>query len=506
MRVQYGPGVASPSPIRRPPIAWLPVGLAMAVSGVAQAATASRYGYHRDELYFLMLKPAWGYVDQPPFAPLVARAADAVFGQTLWGLRLPSIVAFAVAVLLAALITRELGGGRGAQALSAFALAFAAVPVAIGHLLGTSALDFPMWLAVLLCVTRALLRDQPRWWLAAGALVGLATYNKLLIAMLLIGLAVGLLAVGPRAVLRSPWLWGGVALALVIGAPNLIYQITHDFPQLAMGEALAENNGDEVRAQTLPFQFLLLGPPLAAIWIAGLVALLRRPAWRPVRAIAIAYPVLVVLTFVGGSQVYYAVGVLAYLLAAGAVPTADWVARGRVALRRALVVAAVAFNAVSTVLISLPVIPVDAVGDSFAMDLNPTTGDQVGWPTYVRQVADVYRSLPAADQARAVVLTANYGEAGAITRFGPELGLPSVYSGHNELHTYGPPPADKTVAVVVGYGQAGISARFAGGCEKAATLDNGVGVDNEEQGQAVWVCRDPAGGWSAVWPDFHHYD
>ncbi|MGI8888996.1 MAG: glycosyltransferase family 39 protein [Nocardioidaceae bacterium] len=84
----------------------------------------------------------------------------------------------------------------------------------------------PVWPAVLLFVIRAQLRRQPQWWLAAGAVVGLSLYNKLLVAVLLAALAAGAIAVGPRRMLWSKWIVGAGALALVIGFSNLVYQAT----------------------------------------------------------------------------------------------------------------------------------------------------------------------------------------------------------------------------------------------------------------------------------------
>jgi hypothetical protein len=138
-------------------------------------------------------------------------------------------------------------------------------------------------------------------------------------------------------------------------------------------------------------------------------------------------------------------------------------------------------------------------------DINQAARDQVGWPVYVRTVADVYARLPPEDRAKAVLLTSNYGEAGALHRYGPEYGLPAVYSGQNELYNDGPPPATATVVVAWTQTIHRLGELFAS-CEAKAIMDNGVGVDNEEQGSVVAICRDPVGGWAAVWPRLQHYD
>ncbi|HEX7744546.1 MAG TPA: glycosyltransferase family 39 protein [Micromonosporaceae bacterium] len=497
-------GEAAPPGTRSiPEFARGPVFAAMATLAVLLTAFSGPYGFHRDELYFLMLPPGWGYVDQPPLAPLLARLLTGALGEEPWAVRIPATVATVTSVLVLVLITRELGGGRGAQALCAWGYAFAAMPLIMGHALLTSTLDLPVWPAVVLCAMRAQLRREARWWLVAGVLAGVSMYNKLLVVVLIAAMAAGLALVGPRRILWSRWVLAAAALALVIGSPNLIYQATHDWPQLSMGNALAENNAGEVRIMMWPFLLLMLGPPLVPIWVAGLVGLVRRPDWRPVRFLAAAFPVLLGLVFLMGSQFYYPFGLLAALFAAGCVPAAQWVRN--VPWRKALVVAAVAVNAAVSVVLGLPVIPTSALGDTPVPAVNQVAQDSVGWPTYVRQIAEAHATLPRADHSRAVIVTSNYGEAGAVDRYGARYGLPRAYSGQNQLYYEAQPPESATVVIIVGGQLRTARAHFAS-CMPAGRLDNGLGVDNEEQGEPIAICRDPIGGWDAVWPAFRHLD
>ncbi|MDG4824868.1 glycosyltransferase family 39 protein [Asanoa sp. WMMD1127] len=482
--------------VERPAMAWGPVGILSVLLGAVVAADSNAYGYHRDELYFRLLgeRPAWGYVDQPPLTPLLARLMTEVFGDHLWALRIPASLAVVATAILTALFAREVGGRRGAQLLAALGAA-GVFPLVFGHVLLTASVDLVVVAAVLLCVARAL-RGDPRWWLAAGLAVGIGLYNKHLVLLTLVAIGVALAAVGPRRVLASPWLWAGVAVALVVGSPNVIYQITHDWPQLKMAEAIRDDKGAESRVLFVPFQFVAIGLFFAPVWVAGLVRLWRTPA---LRSLAFAYPVLCVLVLVTGGQPYYTLGLLLALFAAGCPAVVAWAADRRG--RRVLLGVGVGLNLVVSAVTALALLPVSVLAKTPIADINQGTSDQIGWPVYVDQISSVYAGLPAVDRSRAVILTANYGEAGALDRFGS--GLPAVYSGHNELWYRGRPPDDATVVVAVGFGNP-LSALF-GSCQVALDLDNGVDIPNEEQDNDVRVCRDPVAPWSTLWPRLQHY-
>ncbi|HKT02434.1 MAG TPA: glycosyltransferase family 39 protein [Rugosimonospora sp.] len=487
-----------------PRFAARPVGAVTAVLVLVLAVTANQYGYHRDELYFRVVGShlAWGYVDQPPVTPLLARLGIALFGDNLVAVRIPTIICAGAIVVVGALLARELGGGTAAQTLTAVALAATPGVLVAGHVLATATPDIVAWTLVILFACRALLRGEPRWWLAAGLTVGIGLYNKQLVVLLLVGLAAGLLISGPRRELRSPWLWAGVGIAAVVGAPNLVYQATHHWPELTMSRVIAADKGPDDRTNFLPLQLLLIGFPMAVVWIVGLVRLLRDAAWRPVRAFAWAYLVACVVTLVTGGQPYYPFGLLVFLFTAGCVVVARWAAGRR--LRWAWPVAGVVVTGAVALVVALPLVPLSSLGSTAVPALNPVVKDAVGWPVYVRQVADVVTALPPADRAQAVLLTLNYGEAGALARYGPQYGLPAVYSGHNQLYYYGPPPDTDDVAVVVGIDQSILDRAFTS-CTKAGELNNELGVDNEEQGRSILVCHGPKQPWHLLWPEFQHY-
>jgi 4-amino-4-deoxy-L-arabinose transferase-like glycosyltransferase len=466
-------------------------------------AFANLYGYHRDELYFRTAArhPAAGYDDQGPLTPLLGWLSEAIFGETPRGLRVGSALVASIAVVLVALLARELGAGWKGQLVAAVGTASAAFVLAVGHLLSTSTYDLLVWVVTLLLVARLLGGGDERLWLVVGIVVGVGLENKQLTLLLVAALAIGL-AVDRRLAwtLRSPWLWGGAAIALAIWLPYLVWQGTHGWPQLELAEDIRRDEGFENRAGLVPLQLLLVGPLLVTVLAVGLWGLVRDPRLRRWRALGFAYVALLALTFASGGKPYYTAPFLLCLLAAGSPAVERWLTTG---LRQVLLAGALAVSAGLSIVIALPVVPASRLESTPIRDLNEDAIETVGWPELVATVADVVRMLPPAERVTVVLFTGNYGEAGAIDRYGAALGLPRAYSAHNAYARFGVPPDGAAPVVVLGY--ADPSSDFEE-CQTAATIDNGVGLENEEQGGTVFVCARPRQPWSELWAKLRHLD
>jgi len=461
---------------------------------------AGGYGYHRDELYFLEAGHhlAWSYADQGPVTPLVARLMSDIAPGSLTVLRIPSAIAAGLVVLLTGLLAGELGGRPRARALAAACAAVGTIVLFNGHLLSTSTLDLLVWTLLSWLVVRAVRTGDNRLWPVAGVVLGLGLLNKPLPAFLAVGLLAGVLIAGPRLLLRNPWVWSGAAIALVLWSPWIAWQASNGWPQIAVSRSIAAGNSTSSQPwwAIVPFQVLLVSPVLAPVWIAGLVRLFRDPAVRPYRFLAWAWVVLAVVFMASAGKPYYLAGLLPALLGAGAVAVDGWLDRGRRGLRRGLIGIALVGSAAVSAIIALPLVPADRAGQVVAT--NPDVGETIGWPRFTQTIADVYRHVPGA-----VILTSNYGEAGAIDRYGPALGLPHAYSGHNAFGDWGPPPNGSAPVVAVGLDRSDIATTLRD-CRLRARIDDGVGIDNDEQGAPVDVCRGPQRPWSAQWSAVKH--
>ena len=331
------------------------------VGGVVFAvlmALSPRYGFHRDELYFLDAARHLqaSYVDQPVLTPLLARVSLSLFGMSLPGLRLWSALAAGATVVIGGLTARELGGGRRAQLLAAVGTGTMPALLAVGHVAGTTAYDVLAWAALALVVIRIGRTGDCRWWLAAGAILGLGVANKHSAGLFAVALVGGALLSGGRAMVLNRWFLAGAAIALAFTVPDLWWQAQHQWATIAMTRALNQANGGLGNAGTWVIgQVIIVTLALVWVWLAGLRFLWRsgRPLWR---ALAWAYGLLFVLfALTTGAKIYYLAGAYPYLLAAGFVGIDGWLAArpGRV---RNLMLATALTTAAALPLV-VPVLP-----------------------------------------------------------------------------------------------------------------------------------------------------
>jgi Dolichyl-phosphate-mannose-protein mannosyltransferase len=482
---------------------WLSVGIVAAAAFGVEMAVSARYGYHRDELYFLQAgrHPALGYVDQPALTPLAARLMAALTGNTLAGLRLLPALLLAAQVVLAAAMGRLLGAGRTGQIVAALATAACGEYLAAAHLFSTTTFDFFFWALALYLVLRLMASADPRWWIAVGACVGVGANAKWAVLVLGASLIAGFALTRSRALLRSRYLLAGAAIAAALAAPDFVWQAQHGWPNLAVFRALHGQAGHNLVVYW-PAQILYTGFALTPVWVAGLWWCLRHPAARRFRPAGIAAAITLAVFFIAGGKPYYAGGIYTFLFAAGAVPTERWLARRR--LRPVLAAAALALTTAVEAPIVLPLLPARTLATVPLQKINYDLAETIAWPKQVALVARSYHALPAAQRRHTAILAGNYGEAGAIDRYGPGLGLPQAYSGHNSFWLWGPPPAGDTAAIAVGVDPALLHREFAH-VRHIATFWNGVGVNDDEQGAQIFLATGLKSSWAQSWPAFRNY-
>jgi hypothetical protein len=487
---------------------WTLVGIAASIA-VAHLLTNGRYGFHRDELQVLSdaRHLDWGFVPYPPLTPFVERISMSIFGLSLVGLRLFSVISQAVAVVVTGLMARELGGGRLAQATAALGIALSPLPLFEGTEFQYTTFDYLWWVLIAYFVIRLLKSENPRWWLAIGATLGLGFLTKYTMGFYLCGILGGVLLTRARRYLASGWFWGGMALGFVICSPNLVWQVRHGFISLHFLQHIHARDVGEGRADGFLIQQFWLCASLAAapLWMAGLIGYLRD---RRYRLLAWMYLIPLALFAVGKGRGYYLGAAYPMLMAMGAVMGERWVASLAKVPRRA--VEAVFFTGLvaNGLIISAILLPLTSSGRlmKLALENNGDLREEIGWDELVRTVAGIRDSLPAEQRENVGVMVGNYGEQGAIEILGPAYHLPLPISGTNSAWLRGYPATPPKTLIVVGHSHDYVERMFTS-CRVAGHNGNSLGVKNEESEDHpdIFVCGEPRLPWPEFWKEYQAF-
>jgi len=473
------------------------------------------YGYFRDELYYLDLARHldWGYVDCAPLIAVYAKVAM-LMGGSLAALRILPALAGAALIALTILIVRELGGKRYAQFLAGLCILLCPADLVMSSLLTMNAFEPLYWMGCIWVIARILRTGDSRLWIWFGALAGLGLENKHSTLFFGFAVAAALLLTHHRREYAKPWIWIALSIALALFLPNLIWEAHRHFPTLEDLENVRREGKNVVLG---PFAFVKeqivdMHPILLLVWLPGLIWLLRERKWR---VLGLTFVVFFVTMELSHGKSYYLFPIYPMLFAAGAVVIEHWLANHPAWTRVAV--------AAMIVLVTVPLIPMftwvlpperllafqNTIGWKPAKQevhheslLMQPIADQFGWPELAKQVADIYNSLPPEERAQTGIWAGNYGEAGAVNQFGPQYGLPTAYSRHQNHWYWGPPPQVYKNLIVIQWGLDDVQDN----CTSYQAFEHYDRWGMGEENAPIYLCRGVKFNIQKIWWHSHHWN
>lgn len=397
--------------------------------------------YHRDELLYYSLgnHPAFGYASVPPLIGWVAAMMKAIFGFSLFTVKLfPALLGGVYLVLLTS-ITREMGGKKYAQILMAIAVLIMPFSLRAFQLFQPVPLDMFFWAAIIYYVLRYVNTEQDKYLLLLGAMVGLALLNKYLVALLLFALLLSIVFTPYKTIFKKRHFYYATGIGLLIFLPNLIWQITHGLPVI---NHMTELNAQQlVHVSRIDFLIDQLMMPLMAsfLLIWGIVFLAKSKNYRFL--LSTTFIVIVILLVLRGKS-YYTIGILPVLVAAGTIGVEAFFKHKAIRLLIPVIM----------VLLSLPLLPFGMpiykqdglvsyfknLEDQFGLTLGrqyedgnihplpQDYADMLGWEELTAITTKAYDLIP--DKNKALIYCKNHGQAGAVTLIGEQYGLPPAQS------------------------------------------------------------------------------
>lgn len=479
----------------------------------------NRYDYFRDEFDYLACAKhlAFGYVDQPPLIPWLARLSLITLEDSLRAIRFLPALFMSLTIVLTAQIARELGGRAFALICAASAVIAAPIYLNDGSMLTTNCLEPLLWTGCTYFAILAVKHDHPRDWLWFGVVAGIGMEEKYSIAIFGFGIVVGLLLTDQRRVLFNKWMWIGGLAAFLIFLPNLLWNIHYHWPFVQLMHNIQAEGRDVVLSPLQYFlqQCLIMQPIVAPLWIAGVLAFLVWPRFRPYRFLGWAYVVSLATFIVLHGKNYYLAPIYPMLLAAGSVLFEHAIDRPRFRWLKPFSVIVILAGGGWLAPVVMPVLPVDkylayqeklpfkvprSEHSHMAAALPQHYADQFGWHEIVGEVVVAWNRIPAAERADCAIFAQDYGQAGSIDWYGPSFGLPPSLSGHQTWFLWGPRDYSGNCLIVLDDSRARLEELFQEVEFVGNSPDNPYAL---EKNIPVYICRGKkwAGTMASLWPN-----
>ena len=223
--------------------------------------------------------PAFGYFSKPPLIAWIIAGAGHVCGSSEACVRAPAPLFYAGTALIVYVIARHLYSERVAF-WSALCIAIATAVVFSARIISTDVPLLFFWALALLAYVKLLDAPGWRWSVVLGLALGFGLLAKYAMIYFFLGMCgASLIDPAARVMWRRRTTWLVLVIAVLVIAPNLIWNATHDFVTFRHTQGNIVGGGFDLNPLGalgfLASQFAVCGPIIFAVFLFALLRLAR---------------------------------------------------------------------------------------------------------------------------------------------------------------------------------------------------------------------------------------
>jgi len=408
--------------------------------------TNNLYGLHRDEFLYLAMGDhlSFGYLEIPPSLAVFSWIVTHILGGSEFSVRLIPALLGALTVLFTGLMTKELGGKKTAQNLACSAVIISPAFLRINQLFQPVSFNVFYWVLLSWIIIRFIKSENRRALIWFGIVAGVSLLNKYSVGFYLLSVFFALIFTRLRKLYQIKDLYLAIVTAAVIFLPNLIWQITHNFPVVSHMEELTRTQLANVHPGDFLLEQLLLNSPGAIVWIMGLFFLLFHRNGRNYRLLGYTFIIIILLLLGFSGKSYYSMGTYPMLIAAGALYIENILIKWNKLWICPVLITLMIISIIPVLPISLCVLKIEQLKqyadkskeigfdapfrweNGRIYDLPQDFADMFGWKELARIVEKIYFELKPAQREECLIYAENYGQAGAVDYYGKKSGLPEI--------------------------------------------------------------------------------
>ena len=423
------------------------------------------YGMFRDEYYYLACanRLDFGYVDHPPFSIWILAFWKALFGDSMFVIRIVPAIVTSVIVFIIGLFTVRLGGNKVAVIISTVTFMLSPIFLGINTYYSMNVFDFLFWISSAYIFLRILQTGNSKLWILLGVVIGFGLLNKTSMLWLGAGIFAGTVFTPLRKDLKTKYPYIAATIALIIFSPYIIWNITHDFAHLEfMRNAASRKYGGLTPLSFILDQILILNPLSILIWLPGISFYFIHKEGKQFRAVGLIWLTTFIILFINWhSKGEYIAASYQILFAGGAVMLEIW-SKKRSWLKYSVAITVIVFG-ILIAPFARPLLPVEKFLEyQNAIRLKPPSNeghetelpqfysDMFGWEDLAKNISKVYLSLPEKEREKTVVYCSNYGKAGAIEYYNRKYPLPKVVCPHNSYWYWWKETNEISTIIIIG--------------------------------------------------------